>query len=56
MRDIAWNMFQSIVAVTETRIAYFAIADVTVSGEIQRTDSMEVSFYLQGCSLVKELL
>lgn len=42
LRDVAWRMFQAIIKATETPIAYSAIADVTVLGETEKTDSMEV--------------
>lgn len=42
LRDIAWRMFQSIVEATETSLANSAIADVTVTGETEKLDSMEV--------------
>ncbi|ROV92874.1 hypothetical protein VSDG_06319 [Cytospora chrysosperma] len=45
MRDIAWAMFQSIVDATKTATANSAIADVTVTGETVKLDSME-SFWL----------
>lgn len=42
LRNIAWRMFQSVVDATETRLAYAAIKDVTVMGETEKEDSMEV--------------
>ncbi|KAJ4334472.1 hypothetical protein N0V85_009931 [Neurospora sp. IMI 360204] len=45
LRDLAWQMFESIVNATETELAYSAIADVTVKGPTTKTDSME-SFWL----------
>lgn len=43
LQDIAWQMFQSILKSTETKLAYSAISDVTVTGETKKVDSMEVS-------------
>ncbi|EAA30860.2 glycosyl hydrolase family 47 protein [Neurospora crassa OR74A] len=45
LRDLAWQMFESIVNATETELAYSAISDVTVKGPTTKTDSME-SFWL----------
>lgn len=42
LRDVAWRMFESVVKSTETPLAYSAIADVTVEGETNKLDSMEV--------------
>lgn len=42
LRDIAWKMFQSVVDATKTRLAFSAIKDVTVMGETEKEDSMEV--------------
>ncbi|KAK2610992.1 hypothetical protein N8I77_004375 [Diaporthe amygdali] len=41
LRDIAWEMFQSIVNATETPIAYSAISDVTAHGDTDKMNSME---------------
>lgn len=46
LQDMAWDMFQAIMNSTETPLANSAIADVTVTGETTKTDSMEVSFLL----------
>lgn len=46
LRDVAWEMFKSITASTETALAYSAISDVTVQGETRKTDSMEVSLQI----------
>lgn len=43
LRDIAWRMFESIMKATETGLANSAIADVTVTGQTRKLDSMEVS-------------
>lgn len=43
LRDVAWRMFESITKATETKYANSAIADVTVTGETRKLDSMEVS-------------
>lgn len=43
LRDIAWTMFESIIKATETGLAYSAIQDVTVTGETEKVNSMEVS-------------
>ncbi|KAK3947617.1 glycosyl hydrolase [Pseudoneurospora amorphoporcata] len=45
LRDLAWQMFESIVNATETELAYSAITDVTVRGPTTKSDSME-SFWL----------
>ncbi|KAK0652501.1 glycoside hydrolase family 47 protein [Cercophora newfieldiana] len=45
LRDVAWRMFQSIMASTETILANSAIADVTAQGGTTKLDSME-SFWL----------
>ncbi|VBB84193.1 Putative Glycoside Hydrolase Family 47 [Podospora comata] len=45
LREVAWRMFESVMKSTETKLAYSAIADVTVKGETRRLDSME-SFFL----------
>lgn len=51
LRDVAWEMFQSIVDATQTHLAYSAIADVNVKkGETVKTDSMEVSGTSQNSS------
>lgn len=42
-REAAWTMFQSIQKATETPYGNSAIADVTVSGPPEQSDSMEVS-------------
>lgn len=42
LQDIAWTMFQHIMTATETPLANSAIKDVTVSGETEKEDSMEV--------------
>lgn len=42
LRDLAWDMFQSILRSTETTLAYSGIEDVTVEGETKKIDSMEV--------------
>ena len=43
LRDMAWEMFQSIVKATETGIAYSGIEDVTTKGQTKKLNSMEVS-------------
>jgi mannosyl-oligosaccharide alpha-1,2-mannosidase len=43
--DLAWDMFQSIMKATSTKMANSAIWDVTVTGPTSKTDSME-SFWL----------
>lgn len=45
LQDLAWDMFQSIMKITETPYANAAIKDVTVDKPVQ-ADSMEVSTYL----------
>ncbi|KAK4131625.1 glycoside hydrolase family 47 protein [Trichocladium antarcticum] len=45
LRDLAWQMFESLMKATETPLANSAIADVTVKGETTKLDSME-SFFL----------
>lgn len=45
LRDIAWEMFQSVVKATETGLAYSAIKDVRTKGETEKEDSMEVCYY-----------
>lgn len=42
LREIAWDMFQSIMKSTKTQFANSAIEDVTVVGETKKEDSMEV--------------
>lgn len=42
LRDMAWEMFQSIQRSTETKLAYSAIKDVTALGKTKKQDSMEV--------------
>lgn len=44
-QDIAWDMFQSIKKVTETKYGFSAIDDVTRGGTPKKVDSME-SFWL----------
>lgn len=44
-QDMAWDMFESIRRVTETKYAYSAIEDVTRSNKPKKLDSME-SFWL----------
>ncbi|KAH7320633.1 glycoside hydrolase [Stachybotrys elegans] len=44
-REIAWDMFEAIIMATETKLAYSAFADVTVTGATKKLDSME-SFWL----------
>ncbi|KAI1381000.1 glycoside hydrolase family 47 protein [Hypoxylon crocopeplum] len=44
-QDIAWSMFQSVRAATETEIAFSAVSNVTQEGGGEKTDSME-SFWL----------
>ncbi|RQM08232.1 hypothetical protein DH86_00001430 [Scytalidium sp. 3C] len=41
LREIAWDMFQSIMKSTKTQFANSAIEDVTVVGETKKEDSME---------------
>lgn len=45
LRDIAWDMFRSIVNATTTEYANSAIANVTVRGETDKLDTMDVSFW-----------
>ncbi|KAK3684162.1 glycoside hydrolase [Podospora appendiculata] len=45
LRDVAWRMFQDIMANTQTPFANSAIANVTVHGETEKLDSME-SFWM----------
>ncbi|GAB0135825.1 hypothetical protein EsDP_00004148 [Epichloe bromicola] len=45
LQDMAWDMFQAILASTETKFAYSAISDVTTKGKTKKVDSME-SFWL----------
>ncbi|PHH75159.1 hypothetical protein CDD80_2599 [Ophiocordyceps camponoti-rufipedis] len=45
LQDLAWDMFQSIMKATETSLANSAIADVTVTGDTKKLDSME-SFWM----------
>ncbi|KAG6009895.1 hypothetical protein E4U21_000997 [Claviceps maximensis] len=45
LQDMAWDMFQAILASTETKHAYSAISDVTTKGKTKKVDSME-SFWL----------
>ncbi|KAK3321264.1 glycoside hydrolase family 47 protein [Cercophora scortea] len=45
LRDVAWRMFQDIMAKTQTPFANSAIANVTVRGETEKLDSME-SFWM----------
>ncbi|KAK7229714.1 hypothetical protein V2G26_001884 [Clonostachys chloroleuca] len=45
LREMAWEMFQSIVRSTETKLAYSAIKNVRVKGETVKEDSME-SFWM----------
>ncbi|KAG5985341.1 hypothetical protein E4U54_006035 [Claviceps lovelessii] len=45
LQDMAWDMFQAIVASTETKYAYSSIWDVTTKGKTKKKDSME-SFWL----------
>ncbi len=42
-QEIAWRMYQSVVKATETDLAFSSINDVTVTGETEKSDSMEVS-------------
>ncbi|KAG5980105.1 hypothetical protein E4U55_004378, partial [Claviceps digitariae] len=41
LQDLAWDMFQAVVASTETKYAYSAISDVTTEGKTKKVDSME---------------
>ena len=43
LRDLAWEMFESIMKATETELANSAIKDVTARGKTSKTNSMEVS-------------
>lgn len=43
LRDVAWRMFESVMEATKTPLANSAIKDVTVQGETDKLDSMEVS-------------
>ncbi|KXJ89151.1 family 47 glycosyl hydrolase [Microdochium bolleyi] len=45
LRDIAWDMFESIRRSTETELAFSAIPDVTATCKTEKSDSME-SFWL----------
>lgn len=49
LRDLAWQMFQSLIKSTRTSIAYGAIRDVTVSNAPEQDDSMEVSYQTLCC-------
>lgn len=42
LRDLAWRMFEAVIAATRTSLAYSAIEDVTVKGKTTKADSMEV--------------
>ena len=42
LRETAWNMFEGIMRSTQTPLANSAISNVTVSGETEKEDSMEV--------------
>jgi mannosyl-oligosaccharide alpha-1,2-mannosidase len=42
LRDLAWQMFESLMTATKTPLANSAIEDVTVEGETTKLDSMEV--------------
>jgi mannosyl-oligosaccharide alpha-1,2-mannosidase len=42
LRELAWRMFEALMAATKTPLANSAIEDVTVEGETTKTDSMEV--------------
>lgn len=44
LRELAWKMFESMMKATKTPLANSAIPDVTVKGETEKLDSMEVSF------------
>lgn len=58
LRDVAWRMFESITKATETKYANSAIADVTVTGETRKLDSMEVSLDLStrlSCLIMSKL-
>ena len=44
LRDVAWEMFQSIVSATTTEYANAAVANVTVTGVTEKVDTMDVSF------------
>lgn len=46
LQDMAWDMFQAILASTETKFAYSAISDVTTKGKTKKVDSMEVGVFL----------
>ena len=43
-QEVAWRMYQSIVQATETDLAFSSIENVTVTGETEKSDSMEVCF------------
>lgn len=43
LRETAWNMFESIMKSTQTPLANSAISNVTVTGETEKENSMEVT-------------
>jgi mannosyl-oligosaccharide alpha-1,2-mannosidase len=49
LRDVAWNMFESIMKSTTTPLANSAIKNVTVAGETEKEDSMEVGMTFYYC-------
>lgn len=55
LRDIAWRMFESIDKATRTPIANSAISDVTVKGETEKLDSMEVSIPSRASMTISKL-
>lgn len=52
LREVAWTMFQAVVNATETGFANSAIANVTVVGETEKLDTMDVGSALFSCRCV----
>lgn len=51
LRDMAWTMFESILAGTKAPYGHAAVKDVTVKGPTEKEDSMEVCHFSWGRSL-----
>jgi mannosyl-oligosaccharide alpha-1,2-mannosidase len=45
LRDVAWRMFEAITKATETGYANAAVANVTVRGQTEKLDTMDVCFF-----------
>ncbi|KAM7218007.1 endoplasmic reticulum mannosyl-oligosaccharide 1,2-alpha-mannosidase [Rhypophila decipiens] len=55
LRDTAWRMFESVMKATKSPLANSAIKDVTVEGETDKLDSMEMTTKMQSFWLAETL-